>query len=285
MKRRVFFRHRLSSLRKFVLTDVTLLTIYSVLATLALWLLPFAADAQHAVLSQNQGQGIEIKPQIRDYKVTLGATRVIYDPDGRGAELWVENGQDYPMLVQSRTVDESQKKSAPFVVTPPLFRLDGNQRSRLRIVRTGGEFPTDRETLQWLCVKAIPPSGGDNWLKTDGKAGKSGAPAVGFLVSLNNCIKLLTRPASLHGTPLDVAGNVKWQREGSQLRGRNDSPFYINLISLKVNGVEVSQPHYIPPYGTQTYTVPRGGAGGSRVQWQIITDNGGKGPLYDATAG
>ncbi|NPE97657.1 Dr fimbrial biogenesis chaperone DraB, partial [Escherichia coli] len=69
--------------------------------------------------------------------------------------------QDYPMLVQSEVLSEDQKSPAPFVVTPPLFRLDGQQSSRLRIVRTGGEFPSDRESLQWICVKGIPPKEDD----------------------------------------------------------------------------------------------------------------------------
>lgn len=280
MSIRVFSRCSLLSLRPVALTNRGIFTAYLGLAVMVFWSNPFFGDARAAL--PIEGQAVRIKPQIRDYKVTLGATRVIYDPDSRGAELWIENSQDYPMLVQSRTLDENQKESAPFVVTPPLFRLDGNQRGRLRIVRTGGEFPSDRESLQWLCVKAIPPSGGDAWLKENKKAGEPTMPAVGIQVSLNNCIKLLTRPASLHATPLDVAGGLKWQRVGNQIRARNDSPFYINLISLKLNGAEVLQPHYISPYGAQTFSVPAGVARVKRVQWLIITDNGGQGPTYDA---
>lgn len=44
------------------------------------------------------------------------------------------------MLVQSEVLAENQKDPAPFVVTPPLFRLDALQSSRLRIVRTGVFF-------------------------------------------------------------------------------------------------------------------------------------------------
>ncbi|MDO2495886.1 fimbria/pilus periplasmic chaperone [Escherichia coli] len=28
-----------------------------------------------------------------------------------------------------------------------------------RIVRTGGDFSVDRESLQWICIKGIPPKG------------------------------------------------------------------------------------------------------------------------------
>lgn len=65
---------------------------------------------------------------------------MIYNLDSSGASLTVMNDLDYPMLVQSEVLAENQKDPAPFVVTPPLFRLDALQSSRLRIVRTGGGF-------------------------------------------------------------------------------------------------------------------------------------------------
>ncbi|MDI8993129.1 fimbria/pilus periplasmic chaperone, partial [Salmonella enterica subsp. enterica serovar Anatum] len=41
---------------------------------------------------------------------------------------------------------------APFMVTPPLFRLNGGQKNVLRIIRTGGNLPEDRESLYWLDI-------------------------------------------------------------------------------------------------------------------------------------
>ena len=261
--------------------------IHITLFALVLWLffVQNCAFAEQVSPAPGTNQPIKIKTEIKDYVVTLGATRVIYDPNGHGEELWVENSQDYPMLVQSRTLDESTKKSAPFIVTPPLFRLDGHQRGRLRIVRTGGNFPADRESIQWLCVKAIPPSGGDAWAKSKKNDKGQTIPTLGMKVSLNNCIKLFTRPASIHGSPTDVAGNVKWHQSGNHLSGKNDSPFYINLYTLKMNGVGVSQPHYIPPYSTQEFTLPAHVQGVKKVQWQIVTDTGSKSVLYEAAVG
>ncbi|EHO3245598.1 fimbria/pilus periplasmic chaperone, partial [Escherichia coli] len=99
----------------------------------------------------------EVETTSKVFSLHLGATRVVYNPDSAGETLTVINDQDYPMLVQSEVLAEDQKGAAPFVVIPPLFRLDALQSSRLRIVRTGGDFPSDRESLQWVCVKGIPP--------------------------------------------------------------------------------------------------------------------------------
>lgn len=42
------------------------------------------------------------------------------------------------------------------MVTPPLFRLGAGQENNLRILRTGGNLPEDRESLYWMNIKSIP---------------------------------------------------------------------------------------------------------------------------------
>lgn len=88
---------------------------------------------------------------------------MIYDPDSAGSSLEVTNPQDYPILVQPKLARGDKKTAANFMVTPPVFRLDGGQQSRLRIVRVGGEYPKDRESLDWLCVTGVPPKADDEW--------------------------------------------------------------------------------------------------------------------------
>ncbi|ELQ0398904.1 molecular chaperone, partial [Salmonella enterica] len=54
-----------------------------------------------------------------DGGVSLGATRVIYPSDSKGVTLSVDNKAGYPFLIKSVVLDESTKKAAPFIVTPP----------------------------------------------------------------------------------------------------------------------------------------------------------------------
>ncbi|TBL64182.1 hypothetical protein EYY97_04285, partial [Hafnia paralvei] len=61
------------------------------------------------------------------FTVKIGASRVIYGLTSSGESIGVSNLQDYPMLIQSTVLGEDKKTKAPFVVTPPLFRLDGQQ--------------------------------------------------------------------------------------------------------------------------------------------------------------
>ncbi|MFS1539134.1 MAG: fimbria/pilus periplasmic chaperone [Candidatus Phlomobacter fragariae] len=38
-------------------------------------------------------------------------------------------------------------KKPPFIVIPPLFRLDAGRENILRIMRPGGDLPLDRESF------------------------------------------------------------------------------------------------------------------------------------------
>ncbi|MWN56088.1 fimbria/pilus periplasmic chaperone, partial [Escherichia coli] len=215
------------------------------------------------------------------FSLHLGATRIIYDPDSTGATITVMNDLDYPMLVQSEVLAEDKKNRAPFMVSPPLFRLDGLQSSRLRIVRTGGTFPYDRESLQWLCVKGIPPKADDKW--AEDRVGKHQADKMSLQAqfSVNSCIKMFIRPSAINkGHPEDVAKQVKWFKSGDKLKGINPTPYFINLSILRIGEKEVKKRNYIAPFSSQEYEFPSGSIG--KIQWQVITDYGGKSRLFEA---
>lgn len=233
-----------------------------------------------AVAVQAKSAQQEIEKKEQPFSVKLGATRVIYNPDSNGATLSVSNPQDYPMLVRSQVLDEDKKTAAPFIVTPPLFRLDGQQQSRLRVVRTGGHMPSDREMLQWLCVTGIPPKADDAWAQDSGVKSKPDHATLNVQISVSSCIKLLVRPSGIRGEPTDVASSLTWQRQGGQMKVTNPTPFYINLKSVTVGGKDVENLEYIPPFDSKMFTLPRGVSGD--INWQMITDIGGVSKSYKA---
>ncbi|MEB7742663.1 fimbria/pilus periplasmic chaperone, partial [Escherichia coli] len=149
-----------------------------------------------------------------------------------------------------------------------------------RIIRTGGNFPTDRESLQWLCVKSVPPRAEDKWAEEQDEKG-GGKISVRVQVSLNSCIKLLVRPSAVKGHPDDVAGKVTWTKAGNRLKGTNPTPFYINLSELSVGGKVVNEQHYyIAPFSSYEFALPSGVAG--KVQWKVVTDYGGVSQPFEA---
>ncbi len=62
--------------------------------------------------------------------VIVGGTRLIYEGGKKESSLSVSNPDKGPYLIQTwveTTAGGAEK--APFVVTPPLFRLDGDQKT------------------------------------------------------------------------------------------------------------------------------------------------------------
>ncbi|MCV2963777.1 fimbria/pilus periplasmic chaperone, partial [Escherichia coli] len=82
---------------------------------------------------------------------------IIYNGDKKETSISVKNPDQSSYLIQSWS-DAGEKSSdkSPFMVTPPLFRLGAGQENNLRILRTGGNLPEDRESLYWMNIKSIP---------------------------------------------------------------------------------------------------------------------------------
>ena len=221
---------------------------------------------------------VNVEQKTQSWGVNLGTTRVIYHPESSGAIISVSNPNNYPVLVQgSVSAEHKSAVKAPFIITPPLFRLNAAQQSQVRVVMTDDIAPKDRESLYWLCETGIPPELGDAWAEGR-QPQKRNTAMLDVKVRLSQCIKLLVRPDSLTSTPGDVAEKIVWSKAGDKIVANNPTPFYMNLGALFVGGAEIKLPEYIPPMGTQSYTIPKGAYGD--VSWQIINDLGGLSTLY-----
>ncbi|HGF4700507.1 fimbria/pilus periplasmic chaperone [Escherichia coli] len=222
---------------------------------------------------------IEEKRILKEFSLHLDASRIIYSDNSVGETISVINKHDYPILVQSSVMKENQQDLAPFIMTPPLFRLDPHQSSRIRIVRVGGEFPSDRETLQWVCVKGIPPKNEDKW--AEGWYGKNKSNiALEVNFSVNSCIKLMFRPDSIKGYPENIADKIKWKRSGNLLKGENPTPFYMNISEINIGGVELNDNHYIAPFSSYEYKIPLGVVG--KIKWRVKNDYGGSSKIFES---
>ncbi|HDX7277327.1 TPA: fimbria/pilus periplasmic chaperone, partial [Escherichia coli] len=146
---------------------------------------------------------------------------------------------------------------------------------------TGGGFPEDRESLQWLCVKGIPPKHDDRWAEEKGADKKKADKAtLQVNLSVSSCVKLFVRPPAVKGRPEDAGGKVEWTKSGNKLKGNNPTPFYINISELSVGGKEVKEHRYISPYSSYEYEIPSGASG--KVSWTVITDYGGKSKPFES---
>ncbi|APV89953.1 fimbria/pilus periplasmic chaperone [Salmonella enterica subsp. enterica serovar Okatie] len=203
--------------------------------------------------------------------INIGATRVIFHSDAKDETISISNSDTVPYLIQSwaqSISDAGVTGDAPFMVTPPLFRLNGGQKNVLRIIRTGGNLPEDRESLYWLDIKSIPSSNPDDkhsMLKLAVKAE----------------FKLIYRPKALAQTPEKVTDQLTWSRQGNTITVKNPTPYYMNFAAVSVGSQKVKAPRYVAPFSSANYPLPTAASG--QITWSIINDFGGTGPVHKQT--
>lgn len=194
--------------------------------------------------------------------IVIGGTRVIYHGDKKETSAAIRNPDEAGVWLVQSWVDGGTKGSkAPFIVTPPLFRINPGEENVLRIVRTGGRLPQDRESVFWLNVKSIPAT-------DDSKPHNNVLQVV-----VKSRLKLFYRPAALAGEPETAYHNLSAARSGNRLTISNPTPYYITLFTLKVDGQEIKEADMVPPKGSASFTLPSATA--SSVSWQAISDYGG----------
>ncbi|HCM9274179.1 TPA: molecular chaperone [Enterobacter kobei] len=199
--------------------------------------------------------------------VVIGGTRVIYDGNKKEATLSINNPDNTPYLIQSwiETLNGGAEK-APFVITPPLYRLDHGQQNVERIIMAGA-LPQDKESLYWLNIKSIPSAPRkDNTLQ----------------IAIKTRIKLIYRPAALKGTaPEEVADKLTWSVAGNQLQVTNPTNYVMNFNEVTVNGKKLDDVTFVMPGSSARFNLPQGVHGGA-MTFTIINDYGGPGKKHNA---
>ncbi|WP_455916585.1 fimbrial biogenesis chaperone [Pantoea agglomerans] len=201
--------------------------------------------------------------------VIVGGTRVIYDSAKKETSLSVKNAdKNTNYLIQSwiDNLQEDDKDTVPFIITPPLFKLSTDQENILRIVFTGGSLPQDKESAYWLNVKSIPST-----TKTDQNT---------LQISVKTRIKLFYRPAGLTGDAAEAYKALTFSRAGQTLTVKNPTPYFVSFQSLKIGTQDIKEPGMVAPMSDLSWAVPAGASG--KVSWKAINDYGS--PSAEATA-
>ncbi|WP_156294482.1 fimbrial biogenesis chaperone [Serratia oryzae] len=164
----------------------------------------------------------------------LASTRIVFPADEREVTVQLYNPATNATLVQS-WIDSGDrdvvppKEDIPFLILPPLVRINPEQGAALKIIFTGqGKLPQDKETLFWLNVMDIPPLA----------RGKS---ENHIQIAYRTRVKLFFRPAGLRGSAEQAIKSVVWKTMHNEiddvLQGCNKSRFFvsINRISVIIN--------------------------------------------------
>jgi len=182
-------------------------------------------------------------------------------------QVWADKGDEKST---PRSAD------APFLVMPPIFRVDPNKGQSLRITYTGADLPKDKESVFWLNVLDVPPvpmatGEQNNYLQ----------------LAIRSRIKLFYRPLNLKGTPELAAEHMSWRLlprtggEGYVLRASNGSAHFVSFNRAILKGDKdafETDGGMVEPGGVADFVVKElkaVPAGALTVDFETINDYGG----------
>lgn len=209
--------------------------------------------------------------------ISLSRTRVVYQSTDNAQTLTVQNNGSLPYLIQSAVVmSPDSQTTAPFITTPPMFRLEANSTNTLRILRKGHEgMPIDRESLFYFTAIAIPAS-------AQPKDADTGSMVARVSVGIQNTIKLFYRPAGLEMEARDAEGRLTFRYEAGEVQVTNPTPYHLTLSRLMFDDKQLKVRESVPmiaPFSQASYAVD---GPVHKVQWSVINDYGGNSRLYSS---
>ncbi|MCO5397574.1 molecular chaperone [Ralstonia soli] len=214
--------------------------------------------------------------------VVIGSTRVIYPASEKEVTVSLANRNTQPVLVQA-WVDTGDALATPdtikipFIVHPPMFRMEPDRGHAVRLTYTGDPLPDNRETMYWFNALEVPPR----------QVGAAGTNHVQF--ALRTRIKLIFRPSGLPGNAAEAFKQLGWKwttgagGKGVALAVTNPSAYYVNFadVGLKVDGVRklVGNGGMVAPGGTTTFSLDPlkladRPSGDVKVSFDVIDDSG-----------
>lgn len=164
--------------------------------------------------------------------VVMTGSRVIYPSDAKSVDVQLRNNDEFPYVIQA-WFDSGDKNStpttgkAPFVATPPTFRIAAKDGQVLRIFFTGEKvLPQDRESIFYFNFLQVPPSN------------ISGDKGNQMVIMLRNRLKVFYRPSGLKANNKKIFDYLSFSNvTANNIRITNASPFYISLSKVAVKGV------------------------------------------------
>jgi len=213
-------------------------------------------------------------------QVAIPATRVVFTARQQSVSVPVVNKGGHSVLIQAWVAGSSpdqppEESTAPFVLAPPLLKLEPGRSKPVRIQKIAQQAPKDAvEHLYWLNVLAIPARQGQG---EHGQQAEQGQ----LELAVRSVYKLFYRPDGV-GKPNDPPGSLRIRvshGEQRQLELANASAFHLNLGHVFVRQADGSEHELdnpmVPPHGAATIALPDSLNGTlTSVRFAWIDDNG-----------
>lgn len=124
-----------------------------------------------------------------DASMVIDGTRIIFSGDKKrspsGPPIWGDPSLTQVWVDDGRVQNQPEKDAAPFIVLPPIVRIEPGKGQSWRLVFNGSRLPQDRESLFWFNLLDIPPEP------------KNGKTDNYLQLAIRSRIKLFYRPAGV----------------------------------------------------------------------------------------
>lgn len=192
--------------------------------------------------------------------VIIQTTRVIYPGKAKEVSVQLSNQDTYPNVMQvwadvNNPESNPETADAPFVITPPLFRIEPKAGQAIRLMFTGAELPQDRESVFYLNVLQVPPSKAEYREENQ------------VMLMLRNRLKIFYRPAGVAGNSTDVPEKLRFnvRQEGQDwlVDAENPTGFYATLTHGSVQAGKQQHPftpEMLAPFSKATWRISKAGA-------------------------
>jgi len=161
--------------------------------------------------------------------VSIDGTRIIFPSNAKSVSVQLRNEFATPALVQT-WIDQGDMSTIPsadqipFVLTPPLARVESKKGQIIRIIPTGSPvLPQDRESLYWFNMLDIPPEDPAN-------AGKN---ILTF--NVRSRIKLFYRPTSLKMSSDKAFASIRYNYNNNtqDVTLDNPTPYFVTVTKAE----------------------------------------------------
>lgn len=182
------------------------------------------------------GAALATLPLVSSASVIISGTRVIYPANESEVVVALRNEGQTPILAQV-WLDQSSEgvrpsgEGVPFVLTPPIVRIESGSGQSIRVTRVNAkELPQDRESMFWFNVLEIPPRD------------QKGEGLNRVKIAFRSAVKLFYRPSGLPGNPIEAARGLSWSTVsaggGYTLRATNSAAYAVSVgqVSVTVGG-------------------------------------------------
>lgn len=216
-------------------------------------------------------------------EVVINGTRVIFDAKDKESIIQLKNNGKNPYLLQM-WLDNGDPRSkpgevkVPFIVNPPVIRIDPDKGQAVRVLAVNPSLPKDRESLFWFNMLEVPPKPTD-MIKSGGNL---------LQMAFRTRIKLFYRPENLNISPAEAYKKIKINLSGNKITISNDTPYFITFNKLEIRDskqspvlafVDVFTSRMVEPMGKIEFTLKYNttkNLTGESLFYSVINDYGGE---------